>query len=240
MSRILKFVLPILLIFAVTSCAKVNVEALKKTKRVAVISVFGKESVDVSKATGGDLAGLISEVAQNKETSMKGRITNVKDRIIKKTPSLLGFRVIPESSVIRKRAYKAIDDKNANMFGGFTKAKGYKQIMGNETEKIVQALKSVKKADAAMIVTFNARLTKRGGIVGAENGYMWGDMTFYLYNRKGELILQKTVSNESDSITKIRMGAFSAQNFNKMINETIAKDLKEIKVFMTEAMSKQS
>jgi len=234
-SRFSKFLIPFLMVFSVVSCAKVNVDALKKTKKVALISVFGKESVDVNAATGGDLAGLISEVAQSDEK----RITIVKNRVLKEAPSILGFKVLPESSVISKRSYKSIDDKNANMFGGFIKADGYKQIMGNETAKILQAFKGVKGADAAMIVTFNARLTKRGGIVGAENGYMWGDMTFYLYNRAGELILQKTVSTESDSITKIRMGAFSAANFDKMIGETIVKDLKEIKSFINESMKAQ-
>lgn len=237
-SKFYKFLIPTLLVFSVVSCAKVNVEALKKTNDVALVSVFGKESVDVSKATGGSIAGLVSKAAQGDETSMEKRINYVKDVIIEQADAILGFNVLPERTVISKQSYKSIDDKNANRFGGFAVADGYKQLMGNETAKITQAIKDVK-ADGAMIVTFDARLVKRGGIVGAENGYMWGDMTFYLYDRAGQLILQKTVSNESDTITKIRMGGFSAANFEKMIKETIVKDLKEIKAFIEEAKTKK-
>jgi hypothetical protein len=239
-SRFSKFLVPVLVLFAAASCGKVNVEALKTTNTVALVSVFGKESVDVSKATGGSVAGLISKAAQGDEASMAGRMENVKDVILKETPSILGLKVVPEKSVINAKSYQAIDDKNANRFGGFVKAKGYKQIMGNETAKIVQALEAVKNADAAMIVTFDTRLVKRGGIVGNENGYMWGDMTFYLYDRQGQLILHKTVSNESDTITKIRMGAFSAEPFDKMIAETITKNLKSIKEFIDKSMEQKS
>lgn len=239
MSRLLKLVLPVFLIFSLASCAKVNVEALKQTEKVALVSVFGEESVNVKGATDGNIAGLISKAAQSDEASMDKRINHVKNVILKKTPSILGFKVIPERYVINKKSYKAIDDKNTNRFGTFVKADGYKQIMGNETEKVLQALKGVKSADAAMIVTYSARLEKSGGIVGAENGYMWGDMSFYMYNRKGELILQKTVSNGSDTVTKIHMGGFSAANFDKMIAETIEKDLKDIKTFMKESMAKK-
>lgn len=238
-SKFYKFFIPTLLVFSVVSCAKVNVEALKKTNDVALVSVFGEKSVDVSKATGGSIAGLVSKAAQGDETSMEKRINYVKDVILEQADAILGFNVIPERTVISKQSYKSIDDKNANRFGGFAVADGYKQLMGNETAKITQAIKDVEKADGAMIVTFTARLVKRGGIVGAENGYMWGDMTFYLYDRAGQLILQKTVSNESDTITKIRMGGFSAANFDKMIKETIVKDLKEIKAFIEEAKSKK-
>jgi hypothetical protein len=235
-SRISKILIPALVLFTAASCGKVDVEALKATNTVALVSVFGKESVDVSKATGGSVAGLISKAAQGDETGMAGRIDNVKNVILKETPAILGLKVLPERSVINAKSYQAIDDANANRFGGFVKAKGYKQIMGNETAKIVQAIEAVPNADGAMIVTFDTRLVKRGGIVGNENGYMWGDMTFYLYDKQGQLILHKTVSNESDTITKIRMGAFSAEPFNQMIAETITKNLKDIKAFIDKSM----
>ncbi len=237
-TRIAKFLIPVLAVFLVASCGKINVEALKSTKKVALISFMAEESIDTSAVTGGSIQGMVANVVQSDALDMKPKMVSAKNRILKKAPAILGFKMISERQVINKKSYRAIDDSNANMFGNFVTPKGYKVIAGNQTENILQAIKDVKGADGAMLVTLKCRLVKGVDTIAGGTAILWGDMTFYLYNTAGEIILHKTVSEPSDTTTTQAHGVFAGGNLPKMINEVIEKDLKAINAYIKDEMAK--
>ncbi|MBU2510445.1 hypothetical protein KJ966_03875 [bacterium] len=236
--RIAKFLIPVLAVFLVASCGKINVEALKSTKNVALISFMAEESIDTSAVTQGSIQGLVANAVQGDATDMKPKMVSAKNRILKQAPSILGFKMIDENQVIKKKSYQAIDDSNANMFGNFVTPKGYKVIAGNQTENILQAIKEVKGADGAMLITLKCRLVKGIDTIAGGTAILWGDMTFYLYNKSGEIILQKTASEPSDTTTTQAHGVFAGGNLQKMVDEVIDKDLKAINAYIKEETMK--
>jgi hypothetical protein len=237
-SIFVKCLIPVLILFMAASCGTINVDAIKKTKNVALVSFIAKPEIDTSAATGGSIQGMIADAAQSDASDMTPKMITVKNAILKKAPAVLGFKVIPEKYVINKKSYKAIDDSDATRFGSFIAPKGYKVILGNENEKILQGIKELKTADGAMIVSLGMRLGNANGLIGTATAAMWGDMTFYVYDKTGQLILQKTASEQSDTEAKVIAGVYHAGNFPTMAQEVIDKCFKSIRAYIDEESAK--
>jgi hypothetical protein len=237
-ARLIKLLIPALILLMVASCGKINVDALQKTKKVALVSFIAEPEIDTSAATGGSIQGMIADAVQGDARDMKPKMVSVKNTILKRAPAILGFKIISEKYVINKKSYKSIDDSDATRFGSFIAPKGYKVILGNENEKILQAFKELKTADGAMIVTLKMRLGQANGLIGTATAPLWADMTFYVYDKTGQLILQKTASEQSDTETKVIAGVYHAGDFPKMADEAITKGFRAIKVYIDEETAK--
>jgi len=241
-SRILRMILPLALVFFLGSCGinKVNVNALKQTKRVALISIMSKSKIDTSKVDEGNLLAMAANLASQtnrKAALMDDKVDGLKSYVLANSSKIFGFSMVDEASVINQKAYKAIDDSNKNMANLVAPA-GYKRIFSNEKAAIDASLKGLKGVDAAMIITLEMRLVKGVGALGAGKAFLWADMTFYLVDRQGNLILHRTASNESDSSTLRVMGVFKGNDLEKMALEAVEKDLKEIQAWIQEEMKK--
>ncbi len=237
-SRLLRLIIPISLIFFLASCGAmntVNVDAYKKTKRVALISVFSEESVDTKAVSPNPLMQLATKAAQDdKGTDMVNKMDMVKSHVLKKAPSIFGFKMVPEKRVIRLKSYKSFNDSSKNM-SNLVAPKGYKRIFSNEKEIITKVLSQIKGADAAMIMHLKARAGK-SAIPG--KAVVRVAMTFYLVDKKGELILHKTVDEEADGSIACVYGIFNANELGKKVVQAIDKDLKSIAAWMKEEMKK--
>ncbi len=232
-----KILLPIALIFLVASCLPgTNIEALKKTRKVALISVMSDDTVDTSNVTGGSLIGMVANATQGDATAMAGKLTKVKNLLIKRSGAIFKFKMVPERQVVSQKGYKAI---TTSPLVSMIAPKGYKVIAYNEKEKIAAAIGKLNGVDAAMIVSLKCRLVKQSDWIGAGGrAILWGDMTFYLIDKKGESILWKTVSNPSKTTAYHNHGVFVGADLQKMINEVIETNLKEIAVYMQKELKK--
>jgi hypothetical protein len=240
-SRLLKIIIPLSLVFFLASCGSINsvkVDAYKKIRKVALISIFSKQEIDTSKVDEGSLLAMVTNTVANSDaTDMTDKVLRLKSHVLKKSGSIFGFRMVPEKRIIRRKAYKSIDDSNKNM-ANLVAPSGYKRIFSNEKEVVAKALKGVKGVDAAMIVSLQMRLVKGIGALGVGKSYLWADMTFYLVDKQGNLILHKTASNESDSWALRVKGIFNGNDIQKMAVEAVDKDLKEIAAWIKEEMKK--
>ncbi|MFH2132038.1 MAG: hypothetical protein ABIK68_16805 [bacterium] len=239
-ASIFKILLPVSLLLFLSSCGMntVNVDALKKTKSVALISIMSEQSVDTSKVDEGSLLAMVANhVSSSDATDMTNKVDKLKQHILSKSSAIFGFRMVSENQVIGSKTYKSIDDSNKNMSNLVAPA-GYKRIFSNEKKALDLAFKDLKGVDAAMIVTLKMRLVKGIGAVGVGKSFLWADMTFYLVDRQGNLILHKTASNESDTSALRVMGVFNGSDIEKMALESVDKDLREVATWMQEEMKK--
>lgn len=234
--RFFKIIIPITLVFFMASCGMntVNVDALKKTKKVALISVFSEQTVDTKAVSPNPLMAMAVKAAQDdKGTDMVNKMNLVANHVIKKAPSIFGFRMVPERQVLKRKAYKSINDSNKNM-SNLVAPNGYKRIFSNEKPAIEKALKGLN-ADAAMIMNLKARAGK-SAIPG--KAVVRVALTFYLVDRQGNLILHKTVDEEADGSIACVYGIFNANELGKKVVQAIDKDLKSIATWMKEEMKK--
>lgn len=242
MSRMIKILVPVALVLFLSACGvnKVNVDAYKKTKRVALVSIMSKNTIDTKKVDEGNLLAMVANKASstnNKATQMDDKVAGLKSYILNNSSKIFDFSMVPEKRVLNRKSYKAIDDSSKDLANLVAPA-GYKRIFANEKDAIAASLKGLKNVDAAMIVTLEMRLVKGAGALGVGRAFLWADMTFYLVDRQGNLILHRTASNESDSHTMRAMGVFKGSDLKKMALEAVEKDLKEIDAWIEEEMKK--
>ena len=241
-SRLIKLLIPVTMMFFLASCGinKVNVDALKKTKRVALVSIMTENKIDTSKVDEGNLLAMASNLVPtkgSKDILMNDKVAGLKSYSMKNSSKIFGFRMVSEKCVISRKSYKAINDSSKDL-ANLVAPHGYKRIFSNEKKVLADALKGLKNVDAAMIVMLKMRLVKGAGALGVGKAYLWADMTFYLVDKQGNLILHRTASQESDTSTLRVMGVFKNKDLKKMSLEAVKKDLDDIAKWIQEEMKK--
>ena len=222
-----------------TSCVsvfKTNVEALKTTQTVAVVSMYGEEYVDFTETFGGSLLATAVNAVQGDDYDLSGKIPALKKNILNSGRNY-PFDFVPEKKVIGTTAYKTIDDSNFRTLDSKVTPKGYKKLAFNEKEKIKAAI-SKAGADSGMIITWQYKLARNNGLFGISGGTkVWGSLTFFLCDRDGNQIFNKTISETSDTGVIQGMGVTFSRNMPKMVDEATEKILKKFDSWLKKEMA---
>lgn len=219
--------------FAVSSCKTVNVEALKKTKKVALISVMGRHYIDPASEGGLSIAAIVSTAVQGKK--LDGKVTTRSMvRLLNKNVAKLPFKMVNPKYFLNKRAYKNLKSPLLKNIAAAWAPRGYKAFADSETEKIITAIKAAK-ADAGMMVSYEPKLINAAAPFTAKLG---GVMVIKIVDKKGEVIVRSLLNETSDTVTASVMGVFNAKPIPKMAKEALTKNLKEFERFVKGEMAK--
>ena len=218
--------------FAFSSCSTVDVEALKRTKKVALVSVTTKPYIDPSNAAGSSLIALVATAAQAKDLTAKPGVTQMV-KALNKNIGKLPVKMINPKYYVYKKGYKKITDSVTRGMGWWA-PKPYKAFTAGETEKVVKAIK-LAKADAGMLVVYQPQLLKG---MKPFTAYLGGAMTIYLIDKTGKTIVKSNLQEKSDTTTTSVMGVWNAKPVQKMMREVVSKNLKAFGNFVAEEIAK--
>lgn len=215
-----------------SSCSTVDVAALKKTKKVALISVTTQPYIDPSNAAGSSLVSLVATATQAKELDAKPGVSQMV-KALNRNVGKLPVRMVAPKSFVYKKGYKRISDTATKAMGWWS-PKPYKAFTAGEPEKIKKAI-TLAKADAGMLVVYQPKLLKG---MKPFTAYLGGAMTIYLIDKQGKTIVKSNLQEKSNTTTTSVMGVWNAKPIQKMMREVVNNNLKKFGEFIAEEMAK--
>ncbi|MDT8424295.1 MAG: hypothetical protein RQ724_11035 [Desulfuromonadales bacterium] len=222
------FICLALCVLLLPACAKVNVAAIKDTKKIALISVLAPERVNVAATVEKGPLGILAAVTQDDSTKVQPSIIEMKDAILKHSKSIFKVPVVAEKTVLRSKKYKAINDKNLR---GRISPKGYKQIYPGEKEKILQAIEGLDGVGGALIVIADVKISKvKKGIIGGKKyATLQTILTFHLYDKNGEVILMQGSGGEAKDDVVSYAGFWRGNEMQRAIAQSVAASLENVR-----------
>ncbi|MDT8446894.1 MAG: hypothetical protein RRB13_08355 [bacterium] len=209
-----------------SACAKVDVPAIKKMNKIALVTLMAPEDVNTSEVSSGSLLALAATAAQSDSTSLKPMMDAVKDQILRESKGIFRVQMVPESQVLSSKFYKAIKDEN---MGGKIAPDGYKQIYPNQTELVLEAIKGLRGVDGALIVMMDAKLEKAGTSIGVTQARVNTTLTMHLFDATGKKVLMQGATRSGDKTISSFAGVWRGSDLKEQVNSSVSNVLEYVK-----------
>lgn len=223
------FLLFILFLFMMKSCATFDVAKVKALEKVALLSVYCDKRVTVSGFEGisannpgvQEIATAMSFLAQSDDFNLQSTSELLKNKILVDFAPSFPFNFKDEKSIIESDTYSALDK---NPFAGlnplfFAIPQGYK-IIADDTDTINEAASGFPDSDGFMFVKVNYELRKTFELFGVGTAVIQAKLTMTVKDRTGKVAMKKThSSNSNNKITFILGGVFNANEIQPLCEE---------------------
>lgn len=192
-----------LLAVLLTGCTgTLKKEAFNGTKTYAIVTIATNEDIQVNHGQAGSLLGLVQAADKDvgySEDSID-LFKKVKPKLIKAFSSNSHFKLMPERSVLRSKAYRNIKGEKAGfLWTDYHLAKDYKFFSEKET---FAKLASDLHVDGVIFIKVDFVVGFSGvniaGLVSGGKHYAHTYLTIGVVDRNGETLWQDYVDGESE------------------------------------------
>ena len=213
----------------------IKTDSIQKVKKSAIISVCGFKEVNLANS-GDSIAVAISETARRDQYKTDAYFEYLKNKVMEKRTQMFPFKVANESEVVSR---KSIQEMRTMEKGDFKAASGYPVVHYSDSETVLKFLKNEKDYDSAIVINALYNLEKTGAsFAGFGNLNVRVETTISVYDKTGELFMQKGIDGKSKGKISTTIAGYSTEDLPKLCKEATDDAIDQFIAWSKEATAK--